>query len=279
MKHTVVLGQETHPDKSEQVNRTNKYLIMKKYILSVDGGGIRGIIPAIILAEIEKRTRKRVAEIFDLMAGTSTGGIVIAGLCKKDEQGNPQYSANDLVKLYQEYGAYIFKSSFFRRSILSWFNCAQYPSKNIEYVLHKYFGDDILKNILSNVLITSYDIQNNCPFFFKSWKEGNIKLKDALRAATAAPTYFTPKYLKINHKEMVLVDGGVFANNPAACAYASGKRLFPNDDILLLSIGTGRTDRSIEYANSKRFGKIGWIKPLLHVMFASSLDAVNYQSV
>ncbi|WP_341817567.1 patatin-like phospholipase family protein [Wolbachia endosymbiont (group A) of Pherbina coryleti] len=250
---------------------------MIKYILSVDGGGIRGIIPAIILAEIEKRTRRTIAEIFDLMAGTSTGGIVVAGLCKKDNQGNPQYSANDLVELYQEYGAYIFKSSFFRRSILSWFNYAQYPSKNIEYVLHKYFGDDILKNTLSNVLITSYDIQNNCPFFFKSWKEGNIKLRDALRAATAAPTYFAPKYLKINQKEMVLVDGGVFANNPAACAYASGKRLFPNNDILLLSIGTGRTDRSIEYANSKRLGKIGWIKPLLHVMFASSLDSVNYQ--
>ncbi len=250
---------------------------MIKYILSVDGGGIRGIIPAIILAEIEKRTRKRVAEIFDLMAGTSTGGIVIARLCKKDKPGNPQYSANDLVELYQEYGAYIFKSSFFRRSILSWFNCAQYPHKNIESVLDKYFGEDILKNTLSKVLITSYDIHNNRPFFFKSWKEGNIKLKDALRAATAAPTYFVPKYLKINQKEMVLVDGGVFANNPAACAYASGKRLFPNDDILLLSVGTGRTDRSIEYANSKRFGKIGWIKPLLNVMFASGLDCVNYQ--
>ncbi len=272
VKHTVVLGQETQPDKREQVNKIIKYLNMIKYILSVDGGGIRGIIPAIILAEIEKRTRKRVAEIFDLMAGTSTGGIVIAGLCKKDK---PQYSTNDLVEFYREYGPYIFKSSFFRRSILSWFNCAQYPYKNIEFVLDKYFGDDTLQNTLNNVLLTSYDIQNNCPFFFKSWKEGNIKLKDALRAATAAPTYFAPKYLKINHKEMVLVDGGVFANNPAACAYASGKRLFPNDDILLLSVGTGRTDRSI--ANSKRLGKIGWIKPLLHVMFASSLDAVNYQ--
>ncbi|QDH18427.1 patatin [Wolbachia endosymbiont of Carposina sasakii] len=249
---------------------------MKKYILSVDGGGIRGIIPAIILAEIEKRARKPIAEIFDLMAGTSTGGIVVAGLCKKDK---PQYSANDLVEFYQEYGSYIFKSSFLRRSIFSWFNCAQYSHKNIEFVLDKYFGDDTLQNTLSNVLLTSYDIHNNHPFFFKSWKEDRnfIKLKDALRATTSAPTYFAPKYLKINHKEMVLVDGGVFANNPAACAYASGKRLFPNDDILLLSIGTGRTDRSIEYANSKRFGKIGWIKPLLHVMFASSLDSVNYQ--
>ncbi|WP_264704342.1 patatin-like phospholipase family protein [Wolbachia endosymbiont (group B) of Apotomis betuletana] len=252
---------------------------MAKYILSVDGGGIRGIIPAIILAEIEKRTRRTIAEIFHLMAGTSTGGIVIAGLCKKDKQGNPQYSASDLVELYQKYGSYIFKSSFLRRSIFSWLNCAQYPHKNIEFVLDKYFGDDILKNTLSNVLITSYDIHNNCPFFFKSWKEDRnfIKLRDVLRAATAAPTYFAPKYLKINQKEMVLVDGGVFANNPAACAYASGKRLFPNDDIIILSIGTGRTDRSIRYSNSRKFGKIGWIKPLLNVMFASSLDAVNYQ--
>ncbi|WP_395463393.1 patatin-like phospholipase family protein [Wolbachia endosymbiont of Cantharis cryptica] len=252
---------------------------MVKYILSVDGGGIRGIIPAIILAEIEKSAKKPIAEIFDLMAGTSTGGIVVAGLCKKDKQGSPQYSANDLVELYQEYGSYIFKSSFLRRSIFSWFNCAQYSHKNIEFVLDKYFGDDTLQNTLSNVLLTSYDIHNNHPFFFKSWKEDRdfIKLKDALRATTAAPTYFIPKHLKIDQIDRVLVDGGVFANNPAACAYASGKRLFPNDDILLLSIGTGRTDRSIEYANSKRFGKIGWIKPLLHVMFASSLDAVNYQ--
>ncbi|WP_353285279.1 patatin-like phospholipase family protein [Wolbachia endosymbiont (group A) of Beris morrisii] len=250
---------------------------MTKYILSVDGGGIRGIIPAIILAEIEKRSKKPIAEIFDLMAGTSTGGIVVAGLCKRDEQGNPQYSANDLVELYQEYGSYIFKSSFLRRSIFSWLNCAQYPHKNIESILEKYFGDDTLQNTLSNLLITSYDIHNNCPFFFKGWKEANIKLKDALRATTAAPTYFIPKHLKIDQIDRLLVDGGVFANNPAACAYASGKRLFPNDDIVLLSIGTGRTDRSIEYANSKRFGKIGWIKPLLHVMFASSLDAVNYQ--
>ncbi len=272
VKHTVVLGQETQPDKREQVNKIIKYLNMIKYILSVDGGGIRGIIPAIILAEIEKRTRKRVAEIFDLMAGTSTGGIVIAGLCKKDK---PQYSTNDLVEFYREYGPYIFKSSFFRRSILSWFNCAQYPHKNIEFVLDKYFGDDTLQSTLNKVLIASYDIHNNCPFFFKSWKEGNIKLKDALRAATAAPTYFIPKHLKINQINRVLVDGGVFANNPAACAYASGKKLFPNDEIILLSLGTGRTDRSI--ANSRRFGKISWIKPLLHVMFASSLDAVNYQ--
>jgi len=243
-----------NPDKREQVNKINKYLTMTKYILSVDGGGIRGIIPALILAEIEKRARKPISQIFDLMAGTSTGGIVVAGLCKKDDQGDPQYSANDLVELYREYGSYIFKSSFFRQSILSWFNCAQYPHKNIESILEEYFGDDTLQNTLSNLLITSYDIHNNYPFFFKSWKEDKnfIKLKDALRATTAAPTYFAPKYLEVKQEKRVLVDGGVFANNPAACAYANSKKLFPNEEIVLVSIGTGIANPRKVYLNGKR---------------------------
>ncbi|MBD0392233.1 patatin-like phospholipase family protein [Wolbachia endosymbiont of Pentalonia nigronervosa] len=250
---------------------------MTKFILSIDGGGIRGIIPAIILTEIEKRSKKPISQIFDLMAGTSTGGVVVAGLCKKNNKGSPQYSANDLVELYQQYGPYIFKSSFWRKSIASWFNGAQYSYQNIEFILDKYFGKSTTADISSNLLLTSYDIQNNCPFFFKSWKRENIKLKDALRATTAAPTYFIPKHLEINQIDRILVDGGVFANNPAACAYASGRRLFPNDDIVILSLGTGRTARSIEYANSRRFGKISWIKPLINVMFASGLDCVDYQ--
>lgn len=241
---------------------------MTKYILSVDGGGIRGIIPAIILAEIESRIKKPISQIFDLMAGTSTGGIIVAGLCKSNKL---QYSANDLVELYQEYGAYIFQASLWRKSIASWLSGSQYSYKNMEFILNKYFGESTMADVASNLLLTSYDIHNNCEFFFKSWKEENIKLKDALRATTAAPTYFTPKRLKISQTERVLIDGGVFANNPAACAYASAKRLFRNDEIILLSIGTGGTDRSIKYANSRRFGKIGWVKPLLNVMFASGL--------
>ncbi|APR98622.1 patatin-like phospholipase family protein [Wolbachia endosymbiont of Folsomia candida] len=251
---------------------------MTKFILSVDGGGIRGIIPAIILAEIEKRTNKPISQIFDLMAGTSTGGIVVAGLCKKDGEGKPQYSASDLVELYQEYGSYIFKSSFLRKAI-TWLNGAEYSNKNIEHVLDKYFGETTLADSISHLLLTSYDIHNNCPFFFKSWKEDRnfLRLQDALRSTTAAPTYFIPKLLKINQINRVLVDGGVFANNPAACAYANSKKLFPDDDIVLLSIGTGRLSNPIKYINSKKFGKIAWVKPLLNVMFGSSLDVVNYQ--
>ncbi|WP_333023692.1 patatin-like phospholipase family protein [Wolbachia endosymbiont of Pentidionis agamae] len=247
---------------------------MAKFVLSVDGGGIRGIISAVILAEIEERTRKPISQIFDLMVGTSTGAIVLAGVSKKDK---PLYSASEMVELYQESGQYIFMSSF-PRKLVSWFYCAQYSHKNIEYVLDRYFGDSTLADISSNLLITSYDVHNGCPFFFKSWKKDRnfTKLKDALRSSTAAPTYFEPKYLKINDMERVLIDGGVFANDPAACAYANSKRLFPDSDIVLFSIGTGRLPNATNI-NSKRYGKITWIKPLLDIMFSSSIDAVDYE--
>ncbi|MBK8983022.1 MAG: patatin-like phospholipase family protein [Ignavibacteria bacterium] len=83
---------------------------MKK-ILTIDGGGIRGVLPARILHEIEKRTKKPIAELFDLIAGTSTGGILALCLTKPDSKGNPRYKALDILKLYEEEGKKIFKKS------------------------------------------------------------------------------------------------------------------------------------------------------------------------
>ncbi|MEL7495719.1 MAG: patatin-like phospholipase family protein [Cyanobacteria bacterium J06554_11] len=79
-----------------------------KKILSIDGGGIRGLIPAMVLAEIERRTEQPISESFDLIAGTSTGGILALGLSKVDQQGNPQFSTEALSELYKENGKRIF---------------------------------------------------------------------------------------------------------------------------------------------------------------------------
>ncbi|WP_119154052.1 patatin-like phospholipase family protein [Caldimonas tepidiphila] len=87
---------------------------MKK-ILSIDGGGIRGLIPALVLAEIESRLNRRAAECFDLIAGTSTGGILALGLAKDDGRGKPQYAASELAKIYHEHGPEIFSRSLMRK--------------------------------------------------------------------------------------------------------------------------------------------------------------------
>lgn len=249
---------------------------MKK-ILSIDGGGIRGIIPALVLAEIEKRTGKPMSEAFDLIAGTSTGGILALGLSKKDV-GGPKYSAEDLVEIYRNRGKDIFPSSLWR-SVGSLGN-EEYSSTGIEKVLKEYFGNDILGNTLTKTLITSYDIQGRAPFFFKSWKKVHsmTEIRKVARATSAAPTYFEPALLDIGGIKRSLVDGGIFINNPTMSAYVEAKKLYPNEkDFYVLSLGTGELNRPISHSDAKDFGKIGWIKPLLSCVFDGVTDAVDYQ--
>ena len=82
----------------------------RKFVLSLDGGGIRGIVPGVVLAEIERRMAgKRIAEVFDLIAGTSTGGILALGSAVPGEDGHtPRYSSQDLLKLYTDHGERLF---------------------------------------------------------------------------------------------------------------------------------------------------------------------------
>src|SRR5918998_5663430 len=114
---------------------------MKK-VLWIDGGGIRGIIPAMVLAEIERRTGKRTAEVFDLVAGTSTGGILALGLTKPGQNGRPEYSAKKLIDLYETEGGKIFSIPVWHR-IHSAGGLAEekYPSRGIEEVAKRYFGN------------------------------------------------------------------------------------------------------------------------------------------
>jgi len=167
---------------------------MKK-ILSIDGGGIRGIIPSMILNEIEKNTGKKISKIFDLIAGTSTGGILALGLCKPDSQGEPQYSAENMMELYEKDGQKIFHRSFWRGlSTVGGLTDEKYPHGPIEEVFDEYFSNTTLEMSITNVLISSYDIEHRNPFFFKSWRENvkPVEMRKAARATSAAPTYFEP---------------------------------------------------------------------------------------
>lgn len=108
---------------------------MRKF-LSVDGGGIRGVIPARILVEIEKKTGKPIAQCFDFMAGTSTGGILCLGLTKPDENGAPQHTAKDLLNLYEKRGRDIFQRSFWKAVSSNWaFADEKYGHESLEEVL------------------------------------------------------------------------------------------------------------------------------------------------
>jgi patatin-like phospholipase/acyl hydrolase len=204
-------------------------------ILSIDGGGIRGIIPAMILAEIERRTGRRIAEMFDLIAGTSTGGILALGLTVPQEQkGNkPRYKASQLVSFYEEDGKEIFHS--FWRDVVSLHGLMEerYPSEPIERVLQKYLGMQTrMSQALTEVLITSYEIETSRPFFFTRSKamarrggQFDPRMWEVARSTTAAPAYFAPFQIRRSKRShlppLTFIDAGVFLNNPTLCAYTA----------------------------------------------------------
>jgi patatin-like phospholipase/acyl hydrolase len=285
-------------------------------ILSIDGGGIRGIIPALVLAEIERRTGKRIYELFNLIAGTSTGGIIALGLTKPkpDGSGTPQYAAKDLVKLYENEGGRIFSTSLLHR-IFSLGNVLdkKYESGPIEEVLAEFFGEAKLSEALTRVLIPSYEIELRKAFFFKSHKaagdmlvrgedaeEFDFLMRDVARATSAAPTYFEPELIdrtRVNEElserksideedgqkdAYALIDGGVYANNPAMCALAEAicESRFNRKlgDVFMVSLGTGEQKRPLAFQSVKNWGLLSWAQPILSVVFHGVSDTVNYQT-
>jgi uncharacterized protein len=256
-----------------------------KKLLSIDGGGIRGIIPAVILAEIEKRTGRSIAALFDLVAGTSTGGILALGLTKPDGDGGPAFTAARLARLYEDEGRTIFSRDLWHR-IYAVDNLLEekWPAKGIEDVLSRYFGDARITDALTEVLVTSYDIEHRRPYFFKRHKalrerDQDWLMSQAARATSAAPTYFEPALLTAADRDsLALIDGGVFANNPAMCAYVEAVKLWPEeDDFLVLSLGTGELVRAIPYDQARGWGLAKWAQPLIGVVFDGVSDTVDYQ--
>src|SRR5438067_2336696 len=170
-------------------------------VLAVDGGGIRGIIPALVLAEIEARTKRPISDLFDLFAGTSTGGIIALGLVKPGADGKIEKSASDIVNIYVQSGASIFPQTFLQGLHVGIVRGAKYGAAGLESVVRNQFGDARLKDALKPVLIPSHDIGKQMPMFFKSEQAranpaADFAMRDVVRATTAAPTYFTPAQIQ-----------------------------------------------------------------------------------
>jgi uncharacterized protein len=242
-------------------------------VLSIDGGGIRGLIPALVLAEIEQRSGKRAYELFDLIAGTSTGGILACALCAPDA-----LPAEQLVGLYVEEGPNIFDRSLWQRiSSAEGLLDEKYDSADLDRALERFLADKRLAETRPDLIVPAYNMGDPGPYFFKSRKareEGeDFTLAEVARATSAAPTYFEPFELE----GQALVDGGVFAANPAMCAVAEVLRFQPAAEIALLSLGTGQRTRKRSFSEVHEWGLVEWAKPILDVVFDGASDAVDYQ--
>jgi uncharacterized protein len=232
-------------------------------VLAIDGGGIRGIIPAVVLAEIERRTRRRMGELVDLIAGTSTGAIIACALARPDP-----LPARRIAELYETEGPRIFDRSLKKKIVsVDGLIDERYDSTGLIDALTRWLGPGRLADAQPPLLVTTYDLERRRAVLLRG--DDDVTFIDAAHASSAAPSYFEPVRLD----GATLVDGGVFATNPAVLAYAQAD----GDPELLLSLGTGEHTRPLPYAQVKDWGRLEWAQPILDVVFDGTADAVDLE--
>ena len=234
-----------------------------RLVLSIDGGGIRGILPATLLKALQSSGGW---PAFDMVAGTSTGGIIAIGIAA----GVP---VAKMLDLYVNHGGEVFD-----RDLASGIITPKYHADKLEGLLQSVLGAKWLSEASPEMLVPSYCVENPVgSWFFKSWqaradRNFDFKLWQVARATSAAPTYFPTA----NVGGKWFVDGGVFANNPALCAWSDARKLWPNDEIKVLSLGTGAKTKEISGSDSAGWGIAQWVTDISSVFMDGAADATSY---
>jgi uncharacterized protein len=239
-----------------------------------------------VLAEIERRTQRPAARLFDLMAGTSTGGIIVAALARPGEQDAslPALSAEAVARLYLDEGRRIFSRSALRRlRTLEGTLGARYPSRGLREVLDRHLGEARLRDTLVPLLVPAYETTLRSPFFFRTTRARedaawDWALREVALATAAAPTYFEPALVRNRHtaERWSLIDGGVYAVNPALCAWVDAHAA-GGADLTVVSLGTGQATEPLPHRRIRGWGRLAWVRPLLDIVFDGSSGVVDHQ--
>jgi patatin-like phospholipase/acyl hydrolase len=272
-------------------------------ILSIDGGGLRGVVPLTILKKVEELTGKPIWQCFDLIAGTSTGGLITSALTISSATAprKTKYSLDDILSIYLTRGQEIFPPRASRiGQILEAIDDTLRPKfseEGIDRVFRDVCGNARIADALTNIMVCTYDLTNNIPLFFKSCtarqdRSQNISVYDICRATSAGPTYlpaYECYYPKDDHDpKRLCIDGGVFVNNPSMAAlsefskyhhlygYGSRERDIDYKDVFVLSVGTGTYAGKISSAQAKHRGEIFWATRIADVMMRGVNKTTDY---
>ncbi len=243
-----------------------------KKILSIDGGGIKGVFPASFLTDIEEATGKSISEHFDLIVGTSTGGIIALGL-------GMGLSAKEILQFYEELGPGIFKGNRWARTIRR-LGFSKYDSAPLKAALISRFGDRRLGESKNRLVIPSVNLETGEVHVYKTShhprieRDPNVKVVDVALATSAAPTYFPTHRTTAG---IPLIDGGIWANNPAgmAAVEAIGVLEWPRDSIKILSIGCTTEPLNIKSARTKSLGTGYWASKITSLFMTTQSFASN----
>ena len=246
---------------------------MNKTFLSLNGGGLRGVFTARLLSHIETATKKRSYDLFEMIAGNSTGAILATALGK----GIP---AENIVELYLKYGSYIFQKKPFWQRLKGGFGLLdeKYDIRFLIEVIKKYVGESTLAEHRTKVMTVTYDLSEGTPVFHKSWHDGHrdVPMWVAAVASGDAPTYFEP----LSFAGSIFVDGGTMAvNNPTISLYAEAIKLgYKLDKIKILNLGTGLYQEKVDPKKVQNWGVAKAIKPVIDIALDGSAQATKYQA-
>src|SRR5579883_642321 len=240
-------------------------------ILTIDGGGIKGVFPASFLATIEDEIGAPIADYFDLIAGTSTGGIIAIGL-------GLGLTATELLHLYREYGARIFERRRFAQ-LRSFFH-AKYTNHTLRHVLNQAFGDRYLGESTKRLLIPSLNLAAERVHLYKTShhpklvNDYKVPAVEVALATVAAPTYFP---IHISPEGVPYIDGSMWARNPLGLAVieAIGVLEWPREAITILSLGCTSTHLNVSWQKRISLGASFWGARIADVfMKAQSSSAI-----
>ncbi|KAM6573690.1 hypothetical protein CsatA_017770 [Cannabis sativa] len=294
------IGASLETSSSPIIIRSRRNLIT---VLSIDGGGIRGIIPAIILTFLEKQLQRlegdenaRIGDYFDVISGTSTGGLVTAMLTAPNHNNRPLFASQDIKDFYLNESPKIFPQKscgvFPRiKKVIKSLVGPKYDGDYLHKLIRQKLGHTKLNQTLTNVVIPTFDIKQLQPTVFSSYEvkknpssDMNVLLSDICIGTSAAPTYLPAHYFeaKDSNGEVIrkfnLIDGGVAANNPTLVAIGEVWKdkiiatLSPtidnnNDPILdcgrflVISLGTGSPKIEMKYnaQDVAKWGLVSWL--------------------
>ncbi len=273
----------------------------KLRVLSIDGGGLRGVIPLKVIEYIEQITEKEIHQTFDVIAGTSTGALLASTLLCPDvesEVGDKRrFDLSTIEKLYISHGKDIFPRSSYlslRKAKFRKYLKYKYSPDPLDAVLNNYLGESRIADCLRPVFITSFDLRTNSPLYFTTREanleiDKNILLKKACRATSAAPSYFPSYELSYAGKNCSCIDGGIFMNNPALGVllevvlnrdskyYKLSQPSKSIENIHILSLGTGSSDKIINVDGAKSWGEVKWAKPAIDLAMNVPANVVDQQ--
>lgn len=254
-------------------------------LLSIDGGGTRGVIPLYLLSKIEAATNKRARTSFDLIGGVSTGALIASALSIPNKEDKPLYSADVVLSKYLTLSDHIFAPNYLRNIItIDGIIAPKYDARKKYDFLDQYFHSYTLNDLLGNLLLIGVDSAHNKILTFCNWQNCcdipyEYPFTSIISGITSPYSFFAPQVLFNREQKIqyILHDAGLIVANPALLTYVFGKDLYPNAHYyFLLSLGTGTVrDDTLAKESVAKWGALHWLPHIITQVISGQRNEIR----